>query len=452
MYLTFMGATGTVTGSKYLLEDEGYKLMIDCGLFQGLKELRERNWSGLPINPADVDDMILTHAHIDHSGYIPKFIKQGFKGKVYASLATTELCDILLPDSGNIQEEDARRANKYGYSRHHPAEPLYTMEEAWEAMEAFKPVAFGQKYALNDMLNFSFSRAGHILGAASVRIDDGSTSIVFSGDIGRMNDPMMVKPVGHQEADYLVLESTYGDRDHDPEDPSIKLAEIINRTVARGGVVLIPAFAVGRAQILLYYLHQLKEANAIPDVPIFLDSPMAIDATQLWKKHHVDHRLSEKQCDEIFKIAKYMRTPEQSKSLNEMNNMPRIIISASGMAEGGRVLHHMKNYCGDPKNTMLFAGFQAAGTRGANLTSGDTEVKIHGFTFPVRAEVDNLSGLSAHADRNEILKWLSSFTKPPRKVFLTHGEPEAALGLKAAIEERYGWNVVIPEYLQREEL
>lgn len=452
MKLTFLGATGTVTGSKYLIEDGQHKTLLDCGLFQGLKDLRLRNWAKLPIKPSEVDNMVLTHAHIDHSGYIPLFVKQGFEGDVYASQATTELCDILLPDCGHIQEDDARRANKYGYTKHSPALPLYDVEEAWIAMEQFKPVEYAKDYALNEQLRFSMHRAGHILGAASVKVSDGLTSVVFSGDLGRMNDPIMCAPSQIEEADYLVLESTYGDRLHGDEDPMEKLAHIITHTAAKGGTVLIPSFAVGRAQTILYYLHQLKLQKRIPaEIPIFLDSPMAIDATALWQKHHNEHRLSAKQCEEAFKIAHYLRSPEESKELNGIS-LPSVIISASGMATGGRVLHHMKHLMGDPKNTILFTGYQAAGTRGAEMLQGKKEIKIHGYTYPVRAQVDNLNSLSAHADYEEILEWLSRFVKPPREVFLTHGEPKAALALKARIEERFGWKVTIPEYMDCVEL
>lgn len=452
MKLTFLGATGTVTGSKYLLEDEAYKFLIDCGLFQGLKDLRLRNWAKLPINPKEINDVILTHAHIDHSGYIPLLVKEGFEGSVYASQATTELCDILLPDCGHIQEDDARRANKYGYTKHSPAKPLYDVEDAWVAMEQFKPVEFNKNYALKDPLDFSLHRAGHILGAASVKVSDGQTSILFSGDLGRMHDPIMSAPVQIEDTDYLVLESTYGDRLHGDENPLDKLESVINGTVSKGGTVLIPSFAVGRAQAILYYINELKKFRRIPtELPVFLDSPMAIDATALWQKHHNEHRLTKAQCEEVFKVAHYLRTPEESKELNGIN-LPSIIISASGMATGGRVLHHMKNLMGDPRNTILFAGYQAEGTRGAKMVNGVKEIKFHGYNYPVRSHVDNLDTLSAHADYEEILEWLSHFTKPPRKTFITHGEPRASDALKTKIEERYGWEVITPNYLDTYEM
>lgn len=453
MKLTFLGATGTVTGSKYLLEDEGKKFLIDCGLFQGLKELRLRNWEKLPIDPASIDAVILTHAHIDHSGYLPLLIKNGFKGPVYCSSATADLCDILLPDSGYLHEEDAARANKYGYTKHHPALPLYTQEDAYAALEQIKPVSFGDEHRLSDMLSFHLTHAGHILGAACVHINDGQTKLVFSGDLGRLHDPVMNPPAQIQEADYLVLESTYGDRLHEDADPLDQLENIIRTTAARGGTVVIPAFAVGRAQSLMYYIHELKSTGRIPDIPVYLDSPMAISATKLMQQHYAEHRLSKEQCAAVCSSVFYTKTVEQSKEIyNKNNGMPAIIISASGMATGGRILHHLKHFISDPRNTVVLAGFQAAGTRGARLAHGETEIKIHGNLYPVRADIEMLDNMSAHADYSEILEWLGHFREPPRKVFITHGEPEAASSLKFKIEEHLGWTVEIPEYKQEEEL
>lgn len=447
MKLTFLGATGTVTGSKYLLEDGDKKFLIDCGLYQGLKELRLRNWEKLPVPPSEIDAVILTHAHMDHSGYLPLFVRDGFKGKIYCTDATFDLCGILLPDGGRIQEADAERANRYGYTKHKPALPLYTEEDAFAALEHFKPLKFGQEYELSEFLNFSFSRAGHILGAACVKISDGQTSIVFSGDLGRPNDPVMKPPAQIEEADYLILESTYGDRLHEKKDVMEQIADIINRTFRRGGIVVIPSFAVGRAQLLMYYIHELIRMEEIPNVPVYLDSPMAINATQQWQENINDHRLDAKKCGEVCRTARYTRTAEESKELDN-GPVPAIIISASGMATGGRVLHHIKHYIGDERNTILFAGYQAAGTRGARLVNGEKEIKIHGRMWPVRAEVDNLSTLSAHADYEEIIEWLRGFREQPRKVYLTHGEPEAAAAFKVHIEEALGWNVEIPEYKQ----
>mgnify|MGYP001350413150 CR=1 FL=1 len=453
MKLTFLGATGTVTGSKYLLEDGSKKILIDCGLFQGLKELRERNWDDLPINPASIDAVILTHAHIDHSGYLPLFVKNGFKGPVYCSSATADLCDILLPDSAHLHEEDAERANRYGYSKHKPALPLYTKDDAFAALEQIKPVTFGDEHPLGEFLRFRLHHAGHILGAACVSISDGQTNILFSGDLGRIHDPVMNPPAKIQEADYLVLESTYGDRLHQDIDPLVQLEGIIGKTAARGGTVVIPAFAVGRAQSLMYYIYMLKHEGRIPDIPVYLDSPMAISATKLLKEHGNEHRLSDDLCAAVCSSVYYTQSVEQSKAIYSKNNgMPSIIISASGMATGGRVLHHLKHFIGDPRNTVLLAGYQAAGTRGDRLDKGETEIKIHGDMYKVRAEIDMLDNISAHADYSEILSWLRNFREAPRKTFLTHGEPEASAALKTKIEAEFDWRVFIPEYEQIEEL
>ncbi len=451
MKLTFLGATQTVTGSKYLIEHEKKKFLIDCGLFQGKKELRLRNWDHPPVDPGKIDAILLTHAHLDHSGYIPKMVARGYEGPIYCSEATYDLCKILLPDSGHIQEEDAERANRYGYTKHHPALPLYTEAQARKSLQYFQPLPFGKPHFLTEEVGFELYRMGHILGAAAIRISNSDRSILFSGDIGRLHNPVMKPPVKIQEADYLVIESTYGNKLHHKDDPTEDIGRIIRDTAARGGTVVIPAFAVGRTQEILYYLHILKSEKRIPNIPIYLDSPMAINATGLMHKYINDHRLSEEECAEVCSIARYLHTAQDSKSLNT-NTMPKVIISASGMATGGRVLHHLKHYLGDARNTVLFAGFQAPGTRGDRLVSGEQEIKIHGQMWPVKAQIENLHNVSAHADYEEILTWLENFHTPPRKVFITHGEPAAALGMKKRIEEKFKWNVVIPEYKQSEAL
>ncbi|PIW27015.1 MAG: MBL fold metallo-hydrolase [Rhodospirillales bacterium CG15_BIG_FIL_POST_REV_8_21_14_020_66_15] len=452
MKLTFMGATGTVTGSKYLVEAAGAKVLVDCGLFQGLKDLRLRNWAKLPVDPASIDAVILTHAHLDHSGYIPLLVKNGFKGPVYCSAATRDLCAILLPDSGYLQEADAERANRYTYTRHKPALPLYTQKDAERSLGQFHAVPFGQPQVVGDGGTFVLSRSGHILGSAFVRIADGRTSLVFSGDLGRAQDPVMKPPAEIHDADFLVLESTYGDRLHRDSDPEAKLGAIIRDTAARGGTVVIPSFAVGRTQSVLFHIHRLKKSDAIPDIPIFLDSPMAIDATILLRRHRDDHRLSGPLCAEVCHAARYVNTPEESCSLDDGPGVPQVIISASGMATGGRVLHHLKHFIGDARNTVLFTGFQAAGTRGARLVHGEDEIKIHGRMWPVRAEISVLHNMSAHADYGEILGWLRHFRTPPRRTFITHGEPEAATSLRMKIQDRLGWDVVVPEYLETVDL
>lgn len=452
MKLKFLGATGTVTGSKYLLSSEtesgGTKrILIDCGLFQGLKQLRLRNWDKLPINPKDVDAVVLTHAHIDHTGYLPLFVKNGFSGKVYCTEATRDLCEILLPDSAHLQEEEAEYANRRGFSKHHPALPLYTQEDAQAALELLTPVDFEQDVDLGDGLTLRFSPNGHILGSAFVRIHNKKTSILFSGDIGRPNDILMKAPVTIRQTDYLLVESTYGNRLHERDDPKIKLAAVINRTVKRKGVVLIPVFAVGRAQELLYYIHLLKSSGAIPDVPVYLNSPMAVDATEIFSHHRGEHRLTPEQCSALCRTAHMVNSIEESKQLNETAG-PMIILSASGMASGGRVVHHLKAFAPNPNNTILFVGFQAAGTRGSAMLAGVESIKIHGEYVPVRANVEYISNLSAHADYSEILDWLRGFETPPKKTFIVHGEPVAADAMRLHIEEQLHWQVIVPDYLE----
>ncbi len=451
MQLTFLGATNTVTGSKFLLNLGTKKILIDCGLFQGLKELRLRNWTKFPIDPHTIDAVVLTHAHIDHSGYLPVLIKNGFSGKIYCSHATLDLCSVLLPDSGYLQEEEAKFANKHGYTKHHPAVPLYTREEAERALLQFRAIEFRKNHKIDDETSLSLIPAGHILGAAFVQFKHYNTTLLFSGDLGRPHDPIMHPPSIMQAADYLVLESTYGNRLHKKIDPLDELSEIINRTVERGGTTVIPAFAVGRAQHLLYLMYELKKHNRIPNVPIYLDSPMATSATDIFRKYADLHRLNPSLSQKVCQVPTYVHTKEESKAL-DLETKPKIIISASGMLEGGRVLHHIRVFAPDARNTIVFAGYQATGTRGADMINGKREIKAFGETIPVNAEVQVLSNMSAHADYDEILQWLSNFNHHPRKVFITHGEPDAALSLKEKIEERYNWPCVIPEYLQTERL
>lgn len=451
MKLQFLGAAGTVTGSKFLLETAGKKILIDCGLFQGRKNLRLRNWDKPPFNPADIDAVLLTHAHIDHSGYLPLLVKNGFQGEIYCSEATRDLCAIMLPDSGHLQEEDAERANRYHYSKHHPALPLYTKEDGHDALKSFHPVPFGKEIWLDDELRFTLHHAGHILGASFIKVMNDSTSILFSGDLGRPHDPVVIAPAQIQQADYLVVESTYGDRAHEKTDPMKTIRHIVNKTIKRGGSVVCPAFAVGRAQSLIYYLHILKQTKQIPDIPVYLDSPMAINVTELLHRHKNEHRLSADTCRAMCDMVIYTRSREESKAINEQH-LPCVIISASGMATGGRVLHHLKNTLGDPRNTILLAGFQAAETRGDRLVRGETEIKIHGEMFPVRAEIRYMRSVSAHADYHEILDWLGGFNAVPRKVFVVHGEENAAAALQKKIVKQYGWDVHVPEHLETTEL
>ncbi len=445
MRITFLGGVGTVTGSKYLVETGRARFLVDCGLFQGYKPLRLRNWAPPPVDPSGIDAVILTHAHVDHSGYLPVLIRNGFSGPVLCTDATRDLCAILLPDSGHLFERDAEFANRHGFSKHRPALPLYTEEEGHAALTQLSPRAFETDYDIADGVKLRFLPAGHILGAALVRLTWNGISLLFSGDLGRPNSATMNPPATVQRADYLVVESTYGNRKHEAANPEDMLADIIKRTAGRGGVVLIPAFAVGRAQTILYHLHRLKAARRIPDLPVFLDSPMAIDAGQIFAAHPDDHRLPPDECRAMCRVARNVRGAEESKSLDR-NAMPKVIISASGMATGGRVLHHLKVFAPDSRNTILFAGFQAGGTRGASLVAGAPAVKIHGAYVPVRAEVANLHMLSAHADADEILGWLRNFESPPRHAFVTHGEPDAADALRRRIADELGWPCSAPDY------
>jgi metallo-beta-lactamase family protein len=445
--IQFLGATGTVTGSKYLVSAGSRRILIDCGLFEGLKQLRLRNWEAPPIEPHEVDAVVLTHAHLDHSGYLPLFVRRGFGGHIYCTRATEDFCRILLPDSGYLQEEEAEYANRRGFSKHSPALPLYTLRDAERCLSGLTAVDYHRVTELGGGLKFRLLPAGHILGASMVLLEYGATTVLFSGDLGRPADPVIAAPEAVGHADYLILESTYGDRRHEDVDPKDKLGEIINRTAARGGSVIIPAFAVGRAQQILYYIHRLKAEGAIHDVPVFLNSPMAADVTQLYHKFQGEHRLSRAECDAMCTAARIVNSVEESKWLNT-RTFPMVVISASGMATGGRVLHHLRAFAPDPKNTILFTGFQAAGTRGAAMIAGAAEVKIHGQYVPVRAEVASLPNLSAHADYTEILSWLGGFKQRPRQVFLTHGEPVAADSLRHRIEERFGWPCRVPGYLE----
>jgi len=459
--LTFLGATGTVTGSRFLLKTNSKQYLIDCGLFQGLKELRLRNWEPFPVAPDTIDAVILTHAHIDHTGYLPCLVKNGFHGPVYATTATTDLCQIMLPDSAHLQEEDAAYANKKHFTKHSPALPLYTGEDAKKAVSLFKPIPYGSVLNLDDGVSLTFRDAGHILGSAFVDIrlqnDGKELRLLFSGDLGRPNQPILRDPHTVFSADYLVIESTYGDRLHGSADTKKEVARIINESIERGGVLVIPSFAVGRTQELLYTIRELEETNLIPHLPIYVDSPMAINATQIFIKNKQDYDLESKVLElegkAILQTAKlhFAQTQQQSKAINAINNRA-IIISASGMVTGGRILHHMFNRLPNPKNTVLFIGYQALGTRGRTILEGAESVKIHGQYVPIRAHVENISGFSAHADYNEILAWLASFNNAPRKVFIVHGEPEQSRSLGDKIRSQFNWATETPEYLSRFEL
>jgi metallo-beta-lactamase family protein len=448
MELTFLGATGTVTGSKYLLTHHQQRILVDCGLFQGLKELRLKNWARLPFDASQIDAVVLTHAHIDHSGYLPLLGKQGFKGPIYCTKGTYALCQILLPDSAYLQEEEAKRANKYGYSKHHPAKPLYTREDAELILDQFIPIEFNKRLQIANTFHVTWLHAGHIIGASHVKVETEETSIVFSGDIGRLNDPVMRPPSRITQTDYLVLESTYGNRTQPTEPPEDSLAAVIQRTIARNGTILIPSFAVGRAQMILYYLYLLKKQKKIPSIPIYLDSPMCIDATKIMQAFSEEIKLSPDLCQKVCQVAHYVQSQEESKNLDRLAG-PKIIISASGMATGGRVLHHIKTFGPYKENTILFAGYQAMGTRGADMLAGKKSIKMLGLYVPIEAEIDFIPNLSAHADKPELLAWLKNFEKAPKQVYITHGEPAAAGELKREIEQTLGWHCVIPSYLDK---
>ncbi|QRN04615.1 MBL fold metallo-hydrolase [Legionella sp. MW5194] len=446
MKIQFLGAVQTVTGSKYLIQTNQINLLVDCGLFQGYKELRLRNWANLPINPQKIDYVLLTHAHIDHSGYIPLLIKNGFRGKILCTAATKDLCRILLPDSGHLQEEDARYANRKGYSKHHPALPLYTRQEAEDSLNYFQVISFEERISIANNLQATFYYGGHILGASFIRLEQGDTSILFSGDLGREADPLMFAPKEPLTSDFLVIESTYGNRIHDKMDPLIQLKEIINRTVKRGGSIIIPSFAVGRTQSLLYYLYELKSKKEIPDIPVFVDSPMATNATKIFSRYAEQNRLTKEQNNAVCAMAHYINSVDESIALDHQQ-FPAVVISASGMATGGRILHHLRRFAPDPKHTILFSGFQVGGTRGDRMIRGEREIKMFGQMIPIRAEVVQMDNISAHADSIEMLNWLAHLKKAPRKLFITHGEKEASQALKSQIEQRFHWKCEIPSYL-----
>ena len=447
MNIKFLGGAETVTGSKYLLRSGKEQILIDCGLFQGFKPLRLKNWAPFPVHPTEIDAVVLTHAHIDHSGYLPLLVKQGFRGKVYCTSATKDLCGLLLPDSGYLQEEEAKYLKKHGRSKHADPKPLYTQKEAEESLRYLEAMPWDEPFSVGKNFKVQLHYAGHILGAAHVAVEADQKKIIFSGDLGRPEDPLMLMPTSIESADYVVVESTYGDRLHPTVNPSDELKTIINRTLGRGGVVIMPAFAVGRAQLILYHLHQLIQSKKIPTVPVFLNSPMATNANEIFMNHLNDHRLGKEEIKAVFGMATQVRDAEESKALNNRKD-PMIVLAASGMATGGRVLHHLKAFIGDAKNSVIFTGFQAGGTRGDILVRGTDKIKIHGEYWPVKAEIIQLESLSAHADYSEALDWLKHLKKPPKKTFITHGELPAADSFRRRIEDTLHWDCVIPEYLE----
>ncbi|SET50070.1 metallo-beta-lactamase family protein [Marinobacter segnicrescens] len=453
MKLQFLGGTGTVTGSRYLLSDDKHRMLVDCGMYQGVKTLRRRNWAPFPVEPHTIDAVVLTHAHIDHTGYLPALVKNGFKGKIYCTKATHELCKVLLPDAGYLQEEDAKYAFRKKFSKHEHPEPLFTEKDAYEALKHFESLHYHEEFEPVKGFHVTFTPAGHILGSSCVHVRHAGhdRTVVFSGDVGRQNDVIMRPPEPIQKADVLVCESTYGDRLHGETDPEQELTDIISTTAARGGVVLMPAFAVGRAQMLLYLVHKLMAQGKIPKLPVYLNSPMAIRATEIFCRHHKEHRLNQAQCELIDDNTHFVRSVEESIELTT-KKFPAIIISASGMASGGRVLHHLKMLLPNPRNSIVFAGFQAPGTRGDAMVNGVESVKIHGEYWPVKAEIHNLDSLSAHGDYAEILEWLGQGQLKPEKVYITHGEMLAADVMRKRVRERFGWDCEVPELFQEVEI
>ncbi len=485
--LTFLGAAGTVTGSKHLLEIEGRRILIDCGLFQGVKELRQRNWEPLPVDPAAIEAVVLTHAHLDHCGYLPRLVAGGFRGRVFCTPATKELTALVLKDSAKLQEEDAKEANRHGYSRHSPALPLYTQLDAARAIERLQPVGYDRPIPLwwesrdgpgtdrgrsrdgagtepgrsGDGPSVEFVNAGHLLGSAYARIRVNGRTILFGGDLGRYNRPVLPDPSPISGADYLLVESTYGNRLHEPDAGGEPLAEIVRDTVARGGKLIIPAFALGRVEELLYWVKRLEESHQIPPLPVFVDSPMAIAALQFYaaRLNELDPDLtSTPHATAARQVAAFathrlvlVASPQQSKDL-VASRQPSIVIASSGMATGGRVLHHLAATLPDSKNTVLFAGFQAEGTRGRQLVDGARSVKMLGRSVPVAARIARLDSMSAHADAGEIMRWLSNIPAAPRTTCLVHGEPAALEALAARIHAERGWPVHIAAHREKIEL
>jgi metallo-beta-lactamase family protein len=476
MNITFLGAARTVTGSKYLLDTGTKRVLVDGGLFQGLKELRLRNWSEFPIQAASIDAIVLTHAHLDHCGYLPRLVAQGFRGRIFCTPGTQDLCRIVLPDSGRIQEEDAANANKHSYSKHSPALPLYTEADAFRAISLLQPVGYDRPVPVADGLEVDFINAGHLLGSSYARVRTNGTTILFGGDLGRFGRPVLPDPTMVEEADYLLVESTYGNRVHEKDDNGERLAQAIRSTAERGGKIVIPAFAVGRVEELLYWVKRLEDERRIPVLPVFVDSPMATEALRRYTERvqELDPELRPEDADEKAPLGRADRTEprearreharrerqlcvfcterfrtvasvQESKDLTA-SRLPAIVISSSGMATGGRVLHHLKAVLPDSRNTVLLVGFQAVGTRGRSLVDGAPTLRIHGQDIPVHAHVEKIDSMSAHADSDEILRWLGGFTRAPRLTFLVHGEPVAMDALQTRIKSQLGWNTKMPEH------
>ncbi|MCB0334511.1 MAG: MBL fold metallo-hydrolase, partial [Bdellovibrionales bacterium] len=453
----FLGAAGTVTGSKYLVEGAGKKLLVDAGLFQGNREWRERNWEDFPVRLSEIDGVLLTHAHIDHTGILPRLVKLGLRCPVWCTDATHDLSKVLLPDSAHLQEEETEWRKKKGRSRHENPQPLYTMEDASEALRHFRSVSFDDTHEVLPGVSARWTRMGHILGAASIRLEIGGKVITFSGDVGRYHIPILRDPQPVSYGDLLLVESTYGNRLHDDNSPEKKIAHVIRETEKRGGVLVIPSFAVGRAQLLLYYIRELKEQKKIPNIPVIIDSPMASEATEIYKNHPKDYDeqalgiLSEGRHPFSPEKLYFTRDREESKRLNSIDE-PMIIISASGMLSGGRILHHLFHRVSSPQNTILFVGYQPPGGRGDWMLKGSTTMRIFGEEIDIRAHVDSVSGLSAHGDREELMRWCTSGEGTPKKVAVVHGEPESAEAFRDTLKSQLKWDAFVAEYRQKVEV
>ena len=454
--LTFLGAAGTVTGSKHLLDVGDRRVLIDCGLFQGLKELRQRNWAALPVDPRRIDAVILTHAHLDHCGYLPRLVGAGFRGRIFCTPGTRDLCTLVLPDSAHIQEEDARHANRHGYSKHQPALPLYTELDAARALTQLQPVGYDRPVPAAPGVEVEFINAGHLLGSAYARVRVAGQTILFGGDLGRYGRPVLPDPTPIDAADVLLVESTYGDRLHEANDDGARLAAIVNESVTRGGKLIVPSFAIGRVEEVIYWLKRLEQAKQIPALPVYVDSPMASGALQFYTQrlNELDPDMKPAERDvRVFGTARMtvVATPQESAEL-VASRQPSIVIASSGMATGGRVLHHLAATLPDPRNTVLFVGYQALGTRGRDLCDGAKQVKLLGQVVPVHARVERIDSMSAHADAGEIMRWLSGFSRPPAMTYLVHGEPGPLEALKARIQTQLRWPVHVAGYLERVDL
>lgn len=452
--LTFLGAARTVTGSKFLLDTEGRKILIDCGLFQGLKELRLRNWQPLPFDPSGLSAVVLTHAHLDHTGYLPRLVAEGYRGRIFCTPGTADLCKLVLPDSARLQEEDAREANQANYSKHDPALPLYRESDAFRALSQLQSVTYHKAISIVEGVDIEFIPAGHLLGSSFVKVtmNGGVQSrVLFGGDLGRYSRPVLPDPSPPPEADVLLLESTYGDRVHESDDQGARLAAIIKDTVAKGGKLIIPAFAIGRVEEVLYWIKLLEDRAQIPKLPVFLDSPMALDALKYYANRAAELDSDIQAASEMqrFFTARFQPVSSAQQSAELVRSrIPSIIVSSSGMATGGRVLHHLLGALPDKRNTVLFVGYQAEGTRGRQLVEGASDVKMHGQLVPVRSRIERIDSMSAHADTEEILRWLREFPRPPRTTYLVHGEPIPMDALKAKIEAALGWHVQTPQHLE----